>query len=97
MVDGDEHNKVDNQPGVIGMYPSMSIGEEKFIYESQTVRTANHDQVSKMGGHFTFVITEGPKKGESFDAKIDDFHTKIPEDYELIKTPSELRLDSWDE
>ena len=34
---------------------------------------ANQNQTSKMGGCFTFMITEGERKGETFDAKIDDF------------------------
>ena len=34
-----------------------------------------------MSGHFTFEYIEGDKKGETFDAKIDEFKMAIPEGY----------------
>ena len=73
------------------------MDSEPFIFENRALRKSTPDRISKLSGHYTFVITEGPRKGETFDAKIGDFHTKIPQDLELIMTPNELFHDKcWD-
>ena len=39
-------------------------------------------------GHLTFKYIEGPERGKSFNASIDQFELKLPEDQELMIKPN---------
>lgn len=69
---GEEVDKVENQPGLIGMYPSLKKGMKPFVYESQCM---THLFGTKMSGHFMFRT----ENGEEIKALIDPFLMKLPE------------------
>ena len=83
-----EIDTVDNQPGVIGYYPTMTKEKTErncFTYESQCF--THTTEGTKMSGWFTFKILEGPNKDQEFNAIIDPFELRIPEQYRLVNTP----------
>ena len=84
---GDQIEKIENQPGVMGQFPIISRDMEPFIYESQC---PTHHIGTKMSGHFTFVYIEGPEKDQFFDCKIDEFELRLSDGQQLVSCPEVL-------
>jgi uncharacterized protein affecting Mg2+/Co2+ transport len=62
--------------GVIGMYPTLTAGGERFVYQS---RTGTRSLPGRMGGHFVFAVLEhGRPTGETFNAVVPTFELALP-------------------
>jgi uncharacterized protein affecting Mg2+/Co2+ transport len=85
IIEGDDKHVVDGE-GVIGYFPTIdSEMEEPFVYESCCPTKCRG---TLMKGWFEFKYLIGPKKDQTFRAKIDPFILEIEEGTSLTDDPN---------